>query len=92
MAGAGALSGRVGRERQGAAQQRQHAQGDLGLSDSSSSENQDNLPPANASLSSRRTSHSLWTEPKKTIVLQALVDKPRQIMQNPSENQENKFD
>ena len=91
MAGAGAQSGRGGRERQGEAQQRQNDQDGLGrLSDSSSSDNQDNLQPRpNAS---RRSSYSLWTEPKKTCVLQAIIDTPRQMLQNVSENQENNFD
>lgn len=95
MAGAGAHSGRGGRERQGAAQQRRQARDDLELSDSSASviSDQENLQPA--TLASRRpsaASYSLWTDQKKTCVLQAFVDTPRHMLQVPSDNQELNFD
>jgi hypothetical protein len=82
MAGRGANSGRGGRERQGAAQQRrQNNRDDLELSDSSSSEDEHNLQPnVNAS---RRSSYSLWTEEKMSVVLQAIIDTPRRMLQSP---------
>ena len=90
MSGNGASSGRGGRERQGEAQQRANEQDEYAISDSASStapENQQSRPNA-----SRRSSYSLWTEPKKTCVLQALIDTPRRMMQNPSMDSDKNFD
>jgi hypothetical protein len=90
MAGRGAHSGRGGRERQGEAQQRANEQDEYAISDSASStapENQQSRPNA-----SRRSSYSLWTEPKKTCVLQAIIDTPRQMLQNPSADTDKNFE
>jgi hypothetical protein len=94
MAGAGAHSGRGGRERQGEAQQRHQDQNDLALSDSSASvtSEQENLAPAPPASRRPAASYSLWTDPKKTCVLQAFVDTPRQMLQVPSDNQDLNFD
>lgn len=82
MSGRGSDSGRGGRERQGAAQQA------FNLTSSESSSGEDPTPPQtvqrSTSNASRRNSYSLWTEEKMTIVLQAIVDTPRRMLQNPS--------
>jgi hypothetical protein len=91
MSGRGSDSGRGGRERQGAAQLA-HA---LDLDSSESSSGEDDVVNANASNpprtvqrstynASRRNAYSLWTEEKMTIVLQAIIDTPRRMLQNPS--------
>ncbi len=90
MAGRGANSGRGGRERQGEAQQRANEQDIYALSDSASStapENHQSRPNI-----SRRTAYSLWTEPKKTCVLQAIIDTPRQMLQNPWADADKNFE
>lgn len=86
MSGRGAGSGRGGRERQGAAQ----SQGinDFGLSSGSESSSQDenaeeNVPRPSEPRLYRRGTYSLWTEEKITTVLQAVLDTPRRMLQNP---------
>ncbi len=84
MSGRGSDSGRGGRERQGAAQNALNQES----SESSSGENDEfTIAPTvqrSTSDASRRDSYSRWTEEKKTIALQAIIDTPRRMVQNPS--------
>jgi hypothetical protein len=93
MSGNGASSGRGGRERQGEAQQRidTNEQNNGANFDSDSSTGAGN-PPQSRPNAARSNSYSLWTEPKKTCVLQALIDTPRRMMQNPSMDSDKNFE
>jgi len=91
MSGNGASSGRGGRERQGEAQQR-------GANEQNPGRNSDSASSSDAETQQqrpnvpRRNNYSLWTEPKKTCVLQALIDTPRRMLQNPSVDSDKNFD
>ncbi len=95
LSGRGNDSGRGGRGRQGAAQKniRRHLQeANVDLTPEQSSADEENIEedspppsqePSTAARARTSNQYALWTEEKRVMVLQAVLDTPRRMVQNP---------